>query len=60
MCFRYNEMRFPDKKEFLMGYPIIRFEAVASDGLSVHQIKWYPSEYLYLEIDEKKFCLSAD
>lgn len=60
MCFRYNDLKYPDKKEFLLGYPIITFEAVGSDGETIHQIKWFPSEYLYLETDGLKYCLTAD
>jgi hypothetical protein len=48
------------KKDFLLGYPIIKFTALSDDGNELHEIKWYPSEYLYLEGDERKYCVAAD
>lgn len=60
LCFRYNGQGDPKvKKEFLMGYPIITFFAGDSD-YKLQKFKWYPSEYLYLESDNLKYCLTAD
>lgn len=42
-----------------MGYPVINFHATDTNGVK-QIIKWYPSEYLFLESDGKKYCLAAD
>ena len=59
MCFKYDKDKFPNKKEFLLGYPVIKLEGANPQG-DVNFFNWYPSEYLYLEGDHKKYCLAAD
>ena len=58
MCFRYDPKK-QSRKEFLMGYPVINFYALDTHGME-QRFKWFPSEYLYLEKDGKKYCLTAD
>ena len=53
ICFKYDGVM--DKKEFFMGYPIIRFQVAKGKFFN-----WYPSEYLYLEKDGAKYCVAAD
>ena len=60
MCFEYDSERFQNRtKEFFLGYPVIIIHAKTVDG-HITQIQWFPSEYLYIEKDKKKYCLSAD
>jgi len=59
MCFRYDAAKYPNKKEFLMGFPVINIFANDVNGVK-QRFKWFPSEYLYLEHDGKKFCMTAD
>ena len=42
-----------------MGYPVINFFAHDHNG-DKQTFKWYPSEYLFLDTDGKKYCLAAD
>lgn len=60
MCFHYSEYKFPNKKEWFLGYPIINIMTLDSSGKKVNAFKWFPSEYFYLETDERRFCLAAD
>ena len=42
-----------------MGYPIINFYAIDTNGVE-QTIRWYPSEYLFLDSNGKQYCLAAD
>ena len=60
LCYRYNGQGDPKvKKEFLLGYPIINFFA-GDTNHTLQKFQWFPSEYLYLESDNRKYCLTAD
>lgn len=59
MCFRFDPNGNYTRKEFLMGYPIINIWALSSSGI-LERFKWFPSEYLYMEEDGEKYCLTAD
>lgn len=58
MCFAYDQKKYPNKKEFFMGFPVINIFAYDHNG-EKQRIKWFPSEYLYLE-DNSKYCMTAD
>lgn len=60
MCFEYDAKKYANKtKEFFLGYPVLNFHAQTIDG-QIEKIKWFPSEYLYLEKDGDKYCFAAD
>lgn len=64
MCFSYDQSVYEANgedrtKEFLMGYPIIKFHAKDLHGKDT-TIDWYPSEYLYREPSGQMYCLAAD
>ena len=46
-CFEFDPDIYRGReKEYLLGYPIIKFHAIDVDG-NEQEIKWFPSEYLF-------------
>mmetsp|Transcript_4239 Transcript_4239/g.7187 ORF Transcript_4239/g.7187 Transcript_4239/m.7187 type:complete len:409 (+) Transcript_4239:398-1624(+) len=59
-CFKFDRERFEGRhKDFLLGYPMIRFKLANAQGRAVNFI-WYPSEYLYLDPEGDKYCFAGD
>ena len=59
ICFDYDPRAYQNReKEYLLGYPIIKFHASDING-KMQQINWYPSEYLF-KADSEKYCMMVD
>lgn len=42
-----------------MGFPVLNFHVKLTNG-GQYKIKWFPSEYMYMEKSGDKYCLAAD
>jgi hypothetical protein len=61
LCFDFNPNQFMydgGEKDYLMGYPILKFHATDADG-NPQVIRWFPSEYLFKQ-DAEKYCMTVD
>jgi Xylanase inhibitor C-terminal len=59
ICFEYSEKRFAmGPKDYFMSFPVLNFNTKDENGNKI-ALKWYPSEYLYRDSDNK-YCMAIE